>query len=70
MKIIALVGMAGAGKSEVTRQFEKSGYIRIRFGDITDEKVKEQGLPLNEVNERQVRASSFARSTAWRPTPN
>ena len=55
MKVVAIVGMAGSGKSEVARQFEKSGYIRIRFGDITDEEVKKRGLLLNEVNERQVR---------------
>ncbi len=55
MKVIALVGMAGSGKSEVARQFEKSGYTRIRFGDITDIEVKKLGLPLNEANERQVR---------------
>lgn len=55
MKVIALVGMAGAGKSEVARQFEKNGYTRIRFGDITDLEVKKRGLPLNEANERQVR---------------
>jgi dephospho-CoA kinase len=47
--------MAGAGKSEVARQFEKNGYTRIRFGDITDLEVKKRGLPLNEANERQVR---------------
>ena len=55
MKVVAIVGMAGSGKSEVARQFEKTGYIRIRFGDITDEEVKKRGLPLNEENERQVR---------------
>jgi dephospho-CoA kinase len=55
MKIVALVGMAGSGKSEVARYFEKSGYIRIRFGDITDIEVKKRGLPLNEANELTVR---------------
>jgi dephospho-CoA kinase len=55
MKVVALVGMAGAGKSEVARLFEKNGYFRIRFGDITDIEVANRGLPLNEVNERQVR---------------
>jgi dephospho-CoA kinase len=55
MKVVALVGMAGAGKSEVARLFEKNGYFRIRFGDITDIEVAKRGLPLNEVNERQVR---------------
>jgi dephospho-CoA kinase len=55
MKIVALVGMAGSGKSEVARYFEKNGYIRIRFGDITDIEVKKRGLPLNEANELIVR---------------
>ena len=55
MKVVAIVGMAGSGKSEVARQFEKSGYVRIRFGDITDIEVKKLGLPLNETNERRVR---------------
>ena len=55
MKVFALVGMAGSGKSEVARLFEKNGYFRIRFGDITDIEVAKRGLPLNEVNERQVR---------------
>jgi dephospho-CoA kinase len=55
MKIIAIVGMAGAGKSEATRVFEQAGYVRIRFGDITDEEVGKRGLPLNETSERFVR---------------
>ena len=55
MKVVALVGMAGAGKSEVARLFEKNGYRRIRFGDVTDIEVAKRGLPLNEANERQVR---------------
>lgn len=55
MKVVAIVGMAGAGKSEVARQFENSSYTRIRFGDITDLEVKRRGLVLNELNERTVR---------------
>ena len=55
MRIVAIVGMAGAGKSEVARVFEQSGYVRIRFGDITDEEVERRGLRLNETNERFVR---------------
>jgi dephospho-CoA kinase len=55
MRIVAIVGMAGAGKSEVARLFEQAGYIRIRFGDITDEEVKKRGLPLNETSEKFVR---------------
>ena len=55
MKVVALVGMAGSGKSEVAKFFENSGYVRIRFGDITDEEVMKRGLKLNEANERTVR---------------
>ncbi len=55
MKIVAVVGMAGSGKSEVAARFEQNGFVRIRFGDITDEEVTRRGLPLNEENERAVR---------------
>ncbi|MEL7562547.1 AAA family ATPase [Dehalogenimonas sp. 4OHTPN] len=54
-KIIAMVGMAGAGKTEASRVMEQHGYSRIRFGDVTDEEVKRRGLPLSEANERSVR---------------
>jgi dephospho-CoA kinase len=54
-KVVAIVGMAGSGKSEVARVFEKHGYIRIRFGDITDEEIKKRGLEINEASERFCR---------------
>lgn len=55
MKVVSIVGMAGAGKSEVAGIFEEKGFTRIRFGDVTDEEVSKQGLELNEENERCVR---------------
>jgi len=55
MKVVSIVGMAGSGKSEVARVFEKSGFARIRFGDITDQQVNQRGLELNEENERYIR---------------
>ena len=54
MIVAALVGMAGAGKSEAARLFMNNGFIRIRFGDITDEEIKKRGLVLNEENPGQV----------------
>lgn len=57
MKVISIVGMAGAGKSEVARLFAEKGFTRIRFGDVTDEEVSRRGLELNEASERQVRES-------------
>jgi dephospho-CoA kinase len=55
MKMVSIVGMAGAGKSEVARIYEENGFIRIRFGDITDEEIRKRGLELNEENERYIR---------------
>jgi dephospho-CoA kinase len=55
MKVVSIVGMTGAGKSEVARLFEENGFIRIRFGDVTDEEIRKRGLELNEENERYIR---------------
>jgi len=55
MKVVSIVGMTGAGKSEVSRVFEESGFTRIRFGDVTDEEIERRGLELNEENERHIR---------------
>jgi dephospho-CoA kinase len=55
MKVVAVVGMTGSGKSEVARLFGEKGFTTVRFGDVTDEAVKELGLPLTEENERPVR---------------
>lgn len=55
MNVVAIVGMPGSGKSELSRIFERAGYRKVRFGDITDEEVKKQGLELNEANERRIR---------------
>lgn len=54
-KIVFVVGMAGAGKSMVSDELVKKGFAFLRFGQITLDKVKEQGLEPNEVNERKVR---------------
>ena len=55
MKVVAIVGMAGAGKSEVARVFGEHGFKKVRFGDITDEELKNRGLNRNEENERHIR---------------
>jgi dephospho-CoA kinase len=54
-KVVAIVGMAGSGKSEVARVFENHGYIRVRFGDITDQEIKKRSLEINEASERFCR---------------
>ena len=55
MKIVSIVGMAGAGKSEVAKVFEERGFVRVRFGDVTDDEIRKRGLPMNEESERKVR---------------
>ena len=55
MKVVSIVGMTGAGKSELSHVFEENGFIRIRFGDLTDDEIRERGLEPNEENERYIR---------------
>ncbi len=55
VKIIALVGMPGAGKSSCVAYLEKKGWPSIYFGGITIDEVKARGLEVNEVNERKIR---------------
>ena len=55
MKVVSIVGMPGAGKSEVARVFGENGFTRVRFGDVTDEEIAKRGLELNEENERHIR---------------
>jgi dephospho-CoA kinase len=55
MKVVAIVGMTGSGKSEAAAVFRQSGFAAVRFGDITDEEVGKRGLPLTEANERPIR---------------
>lgn len=54
--LVAIVGMPGAGKSEVSGHLKdklKFGYLR--FGDVVEDGVKEQGKEVNEKNEREYR---------------
>ena len=55
MTVIAIVGMTGAGKSEVARVLLEHGFNKVRFGDITDEELRNRGLERNEENERCIR---------------
>jgi dephospho-CoA kinase len=57
MKLIAIVGMTGSGKSELAKIFEERGFSKIRFGEITMDILKEKGLSINEENERKIRES-------------
>jgi len=54
-KVIAIVGLAGSGKSEISSILKKRKLPVIRFGDITDNELKRLGLKRNEKNEKLVR---------------
>jgi len=55
--IIAIVGMAGSGKTTAAEFFKRRGAKVIRFGDITEEILRERGMEINEENERKIRES-------------
>ncbi len=54
-KIVFIVGMPGAGKSIVSDELVKNGFSYLRFGQIVIDKIKKDGLELNEDNERKIR---------------
>lgn len=54
-KIIAIVGMCGAGKSVVCEHLENLGYKKVYFGGVTMDKLKEEGLEVNPENEKMMR---------------
>jgi dephospho-CoA kinase len=52
---IALVGMCGSGKSVIADALVEKGYQFFRFGQITLDIIIEQGMEVNEMNERAIR---------------
>ena len=55
-KIIALVGMCGAGKSVASETLENEyGYKKVYFGGITYEKLKEEGIERTPETETKMR---------------
>jgi len=55
MKLIAIVGMCGSGKSIASEYFENMGYKKIYLGGITMDKLKEENLEVNPENEKMMR---------------
>ena len=55
-RCIAVVGMCGAGKTEVVNfLMEKLNAPKVYFGDCTFDRMKEEGLKLDYENERITR---------------
>lgn len=54
--ILAVVGLAGAGKTESTEYLmKKTGWPKVYFGQVVMDEVATRNLPVNEANERAVR---------------
>lgn len=55
LTIIAIVGMAGSGKSEASQYFKSKKLPVLRFGDQTEAGLKKLDLPLTQANEARYR---------------
>lgn len=53
--VIALVGLAGSGKSEAGKVLQALGYTVVYFGGAVLEEVRRRGLEVTAENEREVR---------------
>jgi len=56
-KIVFIVGMSGAGKSMVSDELVKKDFVFLRLGQIVLDDIKNNGLELNEANEKKIRES-------------
>jgi len=55
-KLVCITGLCGSGKSVVSDYLvNKKNFEFLRFGQITLDKIKKEGLELNEVTEKRVR---------------
>jgi dephospho-CoA kinase len=55
VKILAIVGMPGSGKSALSDYLKTKGFPVIRFGEIIIREVERRGLPVTPRNEQVVR---------------
>ena len=54
-KIIAIVGMCGAGKSIASEYLENKGFKKVYFGGITYDKLNELGIERTPETEKKMR---------------
>lgn len=55
-KIIAIIGMAGSGKSAAVNYLQKKyGWPKVYLGEATFERLKRDGLAVNYTNEKTIR---------------
>jgi len=56
-KVVAIVGMSGAGKSYAANILEELGWKKIYFGGVIMDRLKEAKLDVTPENEKMVRES-------------
>ena len=56
-KLLAIVGMAGSGKSVACEYLENIGYKKIYFGGVTIDELKKSNLEITPDNEKMMRES-------------
>lgn len=54
-KVIAIVGMPGAGKTKAASFFKEKGFEVLRFGSVIDDKLKEENLQWSPKNNTYYR---------------
>jgi dephospho-CoA kinase len=60
-RVLALVGMAGSGKTVCAQHLQQRGFAQFRFGSLVVEEVVRRGQPIHPENERIVREELRAR---------
>ena len=55
VKIIALVGLAGSGKSTATDYLKQKGYPSVYFGGVVMKALKDENLEITPENEKMMR---------------
>ena len=55
IKLIAIVGMCGSGKSTAVDYLTERNIPKVYFGGVVINAVKEAGLEVNETNEKMIR---------------
>ncbi len=55
LKILAFVGLPGAGKSTAVDYFTEKGYPKVYFGGIVFEAMKEEGIEITPESEKAFR---------------
>ena len=60
LKIIAIVGMSGAGKSVAVDYITRRGVPKVHFGNMIYREMEKRGIPITPDSQREFR-ESFAK---------